>query len=739
MNLRKCSKVFLSLLCLTSLFSCASKQGEDNSYFESKDQVNEQKEYVKILKPSVNVGSLIEDIEVYPSSQMYKASNLVNSSGMSGDKSYKHKHDFNSPRDTMYLSQANQKTNEIILQLPSILQLGRLYIWNYNNFAKIDCSVKEFEIYYSSDGHNFTKYEDKFILDKNEGNTFSLPSKVNGKDYLDLQAISAKYLKIKFISNYGGINYGLSEIRLYEYKGDVKKGNEISTTMLKPKNKYLSKSTYNLVNGSGISSLDSLDSKVSNNPYFMHKSTLKELTFDLKGQYPIGKIAFWNYNEVNNLTCGVKDVEIYTSINGKNFVLSKTVSINQASGSNEEKVSSIIDMDNISAQYVKLIFKSNYGGQEYGLSNVRFILGEGKVCEPNDLLTGMFSSYEGWSGADGIFNVRLNGNQSIGSEGKSFFNFSDTYIGKVDPVTKRRSNYIFKNNTFAYFDNDEVNFVIDKEHISPEKIESRSENDAYNWLGDSLVIGDKYYATSLYIAKQGALGFEQRGEDLVRFNIVNNEIDFESRTPIIDENTNKLSYFSNDGKLSIIFGAAYFENTIQAGALNPDGYIYNYGYRDDDNASYSRGLVVCRFKEEDIENFSKYQYLSSYGWVSDIKETTPLCERVSCEMSVVEINNPESEYYGKYLLTYQQDTIGTEICIAISDGPYNLFKSSTVIYSTPEQLHMDNISQYNAKMHPTLSSKDKYVISYNLNESSFGGNDNNGDIYHPRFITLFSI
>ena len=87
----------------------------------------------------------------------------------------------------------------------------------------------------------------------------------------------------------------------------------------------------------------------------------------------------------------------------------------------------------------------------------------------------------------------------------------------------------------------------------------------------------------------------------------------------------------------------------------------------------------------------------------------------------------------------QKDTIGAEICIAISDSPYGKFENNQVIYSTPEFLYIDGISQYNAKMHPTLSSKDKYVISYNLNESGFGGNDNNGDIYHPRFIDLYQI
>lgn len=64
-----------------------------------------------------------------------------------------------------------------------------------------------------------------------------------------------------------------------------------------------------------------------------------------------------------------------------------------------------------------------------------------------------------------------------------------------------------------------------------------------------------------------------------------------------------MSYISKDSNLSIIFGSAIFENTKEAGALNPDGYIYNFGYRDDKNASYSRGLVVSRVKAEEIEDF----------------------------------------------------------------------------------------------------------------------------------------
>ena len=114
MNLKKLNKLFLSFVCLSSLFSCSNNNINDNSitYFESKDPVNEAKEYSKKLESSIKVGPLIEEVKVHYSSQMYKAINIVNSSGMSGDRSYKHLHTSDNPRDTMYLTQANQKEKD---------------------------------------------------------------------------------------------------------------------------------------------------------------------------------------------------------------------------------------------------------------------------------------------------------------------------------------------------------------------------------------------------------------------------------------------------------------------------------------------------------------------------------------------------------------------------------------------------------------------------------------------------
>ena len=211
---------------------------------------------------------------------------------------------------------------------------------------------------------------------------------------------------------------------------------------------------------------------------------------------------------------------------------------------------------------------------------------------------------------------------------------------------------------------------------------------------------------------------------------------FSTKKEFIDTNTNKLSYISKDSNLSIIFGSAIFENTKEAGALNPNGYIYNFGYRDDKNASYSRGLVVSRVKAEEIEDFSKYEYLSDSGWQDDITKTIPLIDRVSCEMSVTEVNNPNSPYYGKFVLTYEKDTIGNEICVAYADRLGDKFNESRTVFTILDRDRINNVSNYNAKMHPTLSTDNCYVISYNLNESQSGVNNFNADVYRPRFLNL---
>ena len=64
---------------------------------------------------------------------------------------------------------------------------------------------------------------------------------------------------------------------------------------------------------------------------------------------------------------------------------------------------------------------------------------------------------------------------------------------------------------------------------------------------------------------------------------------------------------------------------------------------------------------------------------------------------------------------------------------------SNIIWDAPEYNEFDDVSAYNAKAHPHLSSGDKLLISYNVN-TNIGGNFwyhfDRGDLYRPRFISI---
>ena len=83
------------------------------------------------------------------------------------------------------------------------------HIWNMNHPDYLDDGVKDILIEYSSDGNGWTAVD-----------TFTCP-RANGSGFYrgfrgpDLGGISARYLLITPISNYGGGCYGFSEIKIY--------------------------------------------------------------------------------------------------------------------------------------------------------------------------------------------------------------------------------------------------------------------------------------------------------------------------------------------------------------------------------------------------------------------------------------------------------------------------------------------------------------------------------------------
>lgn len=452
------------------------------------------------------------------------------------------------------------------------------------------------------------------------------------------------------------------------YKQPIVEGESISCS---PLERYINgkwsaeAADYAFVNGSGLSNFRQATATHDNDPahMFSQKATSIDFTIDLKGQYPLSKLVIWNYNDPEHLDYGLKKFRLKISDDNTTWKTVGSYTVAQADGSDTLAPSLTIEFtEEVRGHYLQLEILSNYGGDRVGLSEVSVFLGSGWYCDTVSDYTALMSNYEGWSGADGIYTVNLDGKDYDPArdpqEQKTFFVFSDTIVSSVDPITKIRSGVSMPNNTSALLtggaaDCAKIQFVYPQKGEATANITPATPIPAtkagkfiYYWLGDTFVSGNYLYVYALRIDSVNTVyGFEQNGVDLARYEIVDGEVNYDSLT-IIEDKDARLCDIS-DPKNEFYFGGAVYQSTEEAGALDPDGYVYVYGYNDVEN--YGRELVVARVLPENIEKFSMYEYLDSENrWVSEIPEKfLYLADDVAPECSVSQIQTGENK--GKFI------------------------------------------------------------------------------------------
>jgi hypothetical protein len=89
---------------------------------------------------------------------------------------------------------------------------------------------------------------------------------------------------------------------------------------------------------------------------------------------------------------------------------------------------------------------------------------------------------------------------------------------------------------------------------------------------------------------------------------------------------------------------------------------------------------------------------------------------------------------GKYVLTSM--SVENKLFVRIGDGPAGPFGDRHDVYVTPEWSPADSVLTYNAKAHPSLSRDGSWLVTYNVNTTSWSRNLSDADIYHPRFLWL---
>jgi len=250
------------------------------------------------------------------------------------------------------------------------------------------------------------------------------------------------------------------------------------------------------------------------------------------------------------------------------------------------------------------------------------------------------------------------------------------------------------------------------------------------WLQDGAIINHHLYFLPMVInsdpSQPEGLQFRVVGVALFKTPIKNHMIDYEHATM-------KMAPLLLDKQPSqFLYGGAILSNTVEAGAKDPDGYIYIYGYK---TTMGFRELIAARVKPEDFEHFDDWRYFNGDSWVTDPMDAKPLLPHISCEMSVSQLLHGQNK--DKYIAVFTYDTNTPHVAFAIGDSPVGPFGEPQKIYHTPEQaIFKSTTYTYNAKAHPHLSSSTNILVSYNTNTYNFEHNMSNNLIYRARFIRL---
>ncbi|MFY0624652.1 MAG: DUF4185 domain-containing protein [Reichenbachiella sp.] len=350
--------------------------------------------------------------------------------------------------------------------------------------------------------------------------------------------------------------------------------------------------------------------------------------------------------------------------------------------------------------------------------------------------TNLFYRNEGWFGADGIFSITFDGDESFGSgqDKEVMLSFSDTMTGTVlgDSAVE---NFKMVNNSFAYVQNavpsEETVSIEYKKNIAGEALSYFSPNTPntldgeYYWMGEMFVNKEdnnsiNIFGYRVFDKSEASWDFEIRGVTIIT-------IPEGERVPFERQSQIDAPLFMNlEGIGSGTFGSGVYMNTEWAGAPNPDGYMYIYGLIDP-----NKQLVVARVEPKNFKNFNEWKYWDGQSWQDDITKTRPVTDRVSNEVSLTPMKD------GRYLLVFQSDGIGATTAIRIGKSPVGPFGPLQHIWKAPEAGQAPGIIPYNAKAHPVLSTENELLISYNtISYDYFKDILTHPHMYRPRFFWL---
>ncbi|RYY29987.1 MAG: DUF4185 domain-containing protein [Sphingobacteriaceae bacterium] len=381
-----------------------------------------------------------------------------------------------------------------------------------------------------------------------------------------------------------------------------------------------------------------------------------------------------------------------------------------------------------------LIFWLTFGGstlaqQKADLEHIRFSI------QRADDWTALFNRNSGWFGGDGIYTIPLSGNEHklAGKNSTTLFIFSDSMIGQTTDSTMLPG-YKMIHNAVAYLsgyqpDKLKMKFYWQQNKTSsPESVfsphTSKTNPADYFWLGDGFV--NQALNKAIYIFgyrvrnfSSDAFGFKEVGNVIIK-------IPKNNSFPYTDQKQLETPFYADSAGTITSFGAGIFVNTADAGANNPDGYIYVYGVK-----GLAKELLVARVQPKDFEDFAKWRFWTGTSWSAQMNESKAVTNSVSNELSLTRLPD------GRYALIFQVGGMTTSVGMRLGASPFGPFGPIIKLWDCSADLKKKTYVVYNAKAHPTLSKSGELLISYNINSTEFIKDlSTDPHLYRPRFIRV---
>ncbi len=348
--------------------------------------------------------------------------------------------------------------------------------------------------------------------------------------------------------------------------------------------------------------------------------------------------------------------------------------------------------------------------------------------------TAMFERTSGWTGADGVYSFPLSGDERPGSgaTGKTFWIFSDTFVGGVNADGSRAAGTAMVNNTSATLVGNvpgpgAMQFAVRTgTNGAPVSMVVPTEAGTWIWPNDGVVQDGTVYMAGLRMKTGSGGAFDFAVDGMVWMTAsASDPVPFGGSYTVADAPMLYAPAAGANGDMS--FGVAVMPLTKSARATRPDGFVYVYGVRND---SGNKKLLVARVKPASLLVGSAYQYWNGRKWVRDITKSAPIADRMASEFSVTPLPD------GRFINVFQLDALSTTIAVRYGASPTGPWGAAIPVYACPETSLGKNVYTYGAKAHPHLSAAGELLISYHVNTFSFAQNLKNADIYHPRFIRL---